>query len=83
MINNLEHFIELKYGRGKKRSFAKDLFPELKSETESEKIALNAKVRGLIDSDPRTLKYDLLCKITELLNLTKIQKLWLPLEYDK
>ena len=83
MINNLEHFIEKKYGKGKKRQFAMELYTYLKSETESEKIALNNKVKSLIDSDPRTLKYDLLCKIVKLLNLTKMDKLWLPLESDK
>jgi hypothetical protein len=83
MINNIEHFIEKKYGKGKRRRFAMDLWPDLKSESNNDKIALNGKVKGLIDSDPRTLKYDLLDKITKLLDLTKMQELWLPLENDK
>lgn len=83
MINNIEHFILEKYGKQKKRYFAELLWPEAKKETHNDKIALNNKINKLTKCDPRTLRYEFLIKICELLELKKIDKLWLPIKTDK
>lgn len=80
MTNNLNYFIEKKYGKKKNRHFATLLWPEIRCDTDNKKIALSGKIKRLCDSDPETLSYGLLLRIGKLLDLTEIDKLWLPIE---
>lgn len=79
MTNNLEYFIEKKYGKKKKQYFASLLWPEIRCETDNRKIAISKKIRGLINGNPKTFSYHLLIRISELLEI-KIDELWVPIE---
>ena len=83
MINNLEALIELKLGKRKKREFGQLLWPDTPMETTMHKIQLNNRVKNLCNNNPKALSYNLIIRICEILGLTKMDELWIPIENDK